>query len=287
MYQNIRNIFLYGALVLTVSVCAAGCGRMGEKTPDESGVVAKINNYELTIADFKDEADLTMANKYLSEDPGSAKEEFLEDLITKKLLILEAQKLNFDKEKTFLKMIERYWEQSLIKLLLKKKSLELAGKIRVEEHEVIEEYKRMKLKVFADLIVLKDRQSADKLSKSGADFEAEKAKINGDGKIEREQSDWWVIGDLPQYLEDALFSLKAGGISPAIKTGNSWMVIEMVKSEERPMEPFDKMSGAIRQAILEKKKEAALEKWSQELRKRASVRIYKKTLEKINIGGKK
>jgi peptidyl-prolyl cis-trans isomerase C len=67
----------------------------------------------------------------------------LDELITKKILIQEAQKQNFDKDRAFMKEIERYWEQALLKLLLKKRSDELGRGIEVKESEVMEAYGQM------------------------------------------------------------------------------------------------------------------------------------------------
>jgi len=122
------NTINKGILILMVSILStlifSGCGSDFSEKPKEDQVVAKINNYELTISDFKNETNTTLATRYL-QDPIKAKEALLEDLIIKKILIQEAQKQNFDKNKAFMKEIERYWEQALLKLLIKKKEKEL------------------------------------------------------------------------------------------------------------------------------------------------------------------
>jgi len=64
-------------------------------------------------------------------------------MITRNVLLQEAQEQNFDKDKAFMKEIEKYWEQALLKLLIKKKSAELARTIRVTDEEVKAEYDRL------------------------------------------------------------------------------------------------------------------------------------------------
>ncbi|GAF80450.1 unnamed protein product, partial [marine sediment metagenome] len=54
----------------------------------------------------------------MAEDLG----EFLDIAIKEQILIQEAQKQGLDREKTFMKTIERYWVQALIKELLDKQS---------------------------------------------------------------------------------------------------------------------------------------------------------------------
>ena len=137
---NRRRTFLTIA-VLGISALISGCG--GVEHGDERELVARINTYEMSVDDFESEAGLTAPTKYLSANPEEAKAELLDELITKKLLIQEAQKENFDKDRVFMKEIERYWEQALLKLLLKKKMRELSGAVGVDENEARKEYDRL------------------------------------------------------------------------------------------------------------------------------------------------
>jgi hypothetical protein len=128
--------------VLLVLLSAAGCGK-SESRPKENKVLAKIQNYELTTEDFRAETRLTAPNKELSRDLQKAKEELLDEMIMKKIILQEAVRHNFDKDKAFMKEIERYWEQALFKLLTKEKMDELSREIVVKDSEVREAYERM------------------------------------------------------------------------------------------------------------------------------------------------
>jgi len=107
----------------------AGCGR-GEKGPDDV-IIAKIDNYEMTAGDFKND---------VQPGTGKTKEELLDELITRKVLLAEAQRQDFDKDRAFMKEIESYWELALLKLLYQKKSKEFARDIQIDEREVLAEY---------------------------------------------------------------------------------------------------------------------------------------------------
>ncbi len=109
-----------------------GCGK-SKAVAGGSKVVARINNYEMTVNDFKEEAGRGMS---------ASKEGLLEELIIKKVLLQEAQRQNFDKDKAFMKEIERYWEQALLKLLIKKKLREISQSLVIDENEVKSEYER-------------------------------------------------------------------------------------------------------------------------------------------------
>lgn len=132
---------LSALLILFIAIGVCGCCK-NAKIPakaDES-IVADINNYRLTVEDFKSEAVITMPNRYPAADWEKARTELLEEIIIKKILLGEAQAKNFDKEKTFMKEIERYWEQALLKLLIKRKTEELARRIVIDEGDVRKEY---------------------------------------------------------------------------------------------------------------------------------------------------
>ena len=120
--------------------CVAGCG---DKARPGGKILARIGPYELTTEDFNDEAGMTALSKSLTKDPKQAKRYLLDEMIDKKILLQEAQREDFDKDKAFMKEIERYWEQALLKLLFKKKMEEISHTIVVSEREVLDEYDRM------------------------------------------------------------------------------------------------------------------------------------------------
>ncbi|MDO8525288.1 MAG: hypothetical protein Q7S07_02230 [Candidatus Omnitrophota bacterium] len=126
-----RRYFLLSAIVL-VCVAAGCCGKPAKDPLDKDKVVARINNYELMASDFEADARLFLPNMRLSGDDEKADEKALDEIITRKILLQEAQRENFDKDSRFMKEIERYWEQALLKLLINKKIDEISGKIPPE-----------------------------------------------------------------------------------------------------------------------------------------------------------
>lgn len=276
--------------ILTILVIAAsilnfwGCTRdLGEQSAEERQIVARINNYRMSVADFKNGVGFVLASKYLYVEPNEVKGELLDELITRNVLLQEAQREGLDKERAFMKEIERYWEQSLLKLLLKMRAEELSRIIFVEDSEIIDEYGRMKRKIFAQLVILNSQKAAEKLSSASIDkFDAVKDTVK-EKIVSQQPPEWRILGDLPQYLEEPLFSLGAGRISYPIKCGNNWAVIKILKDESAGIEPFKNMAFAIRKSILKRKKEQALEEWIEGLRKNVFIKINKKVLNEINL----
>lgn len=128
---------IYLGLLIGFGLCFSGCGPMPQG--QRSKVVAQINDYQMTVDDVKD----IFHSVILYEDDKvnlEVKKMIIQDMIRKELLLQEAQRLNLDKNKEFMKTIERYWEQALIKSLLDEKTREIAGSVKVTENEVIDYY---------------------------------------------------------------------------------------------------------------------------------------------------
>ena len=265
-------------IVITLMIFASGC----EKGPTkDKRVLARVNNYEMTVSDFQDEVRMTRGNKSLSPDRQKAKAQLLEDLISRKILIQEALKLNIDKDKTFMKEIERYWEQALLKLLFKIKSDELLRTIGVDDFEVRRAFDKMKKKVFAQFVVLSDKSAAQQLSQATSNFDELKNSFKG--FIAEETTEWWGWRDLPRGIEDILFSLKPGQISNAFKYSDNWAVVRVLKEEDVKIWSLEKMVPYIRGELLKQKKTEAFENWIDSITRKARVKINQKLLEEIKI----
>ena len=82
--------------------------------------------------------------KSLAEQPvpikdsygSNEKKHFIHSLINKELLIQEAQRLEINREESFRRSVENFYEQSLIKNLMDRKYADL--KIKVSERDVID-----------------------------------------------------------------------------------------------------------------------------------------------------
>lgn len=108
-------------IFLVILALILGCGRRGSQ---DRQILAKVNNYEIGLQEFEEEF---KGSPYAGDNTPQAKREFLKNLINRKLILQDAEKKGLDKDKDFLRMVERFWEQSLLKLALDKKSREIAG----------------------------------------------------------------------------------------------------------------------------------------------------------------
>ena len=125
-------------LIISLSFIA-GCS-FGNSNA-ENKIVAQINKYKMTTEDLKYEFKNVSYDEIERIKTENGIRQYLESFIEKEVLLQEAQRQGVDKEKAFMKSIEKYWEQALLKTLLERKSREISGIIHVYDSE-IEDYCR-------------------------------------------------------------------------------------------------------------------------------------------------
>lgn len=125
--------------VLIFYFILTGCS--SGNTEGDNRVVAQVNNYRMTVEDLRYELNNIAYDEKTLLETQAGRKEFVDRLLEKEILLQEAQRLGLDREKDFMKSIESYWEQALLKLLLENKSNKISGFIHVYDNE-IEEYYR-------------------------------------------------------------------------------------------------------------------------------------------------
>lgn len=114
-----------------------GCAPANKKPP----AAIKIDNIDITAAEYQD---AFRNSPYASSGAPDAQKEFLNNFITRMLILREAERTGMDKDPEFLNNVQFFWQQSLIKLVLDKKIKELALHINVSDGEVKDYYQANK-----------------------------------------------------------------------------------------------------------------------------------------------
>jgi len=117
-------------MFLLMIMLIAGCGNSSTR---DKKVLARINNYEITLVEFQEQFG---ESSYSRDNTPEARREFLKALIGRKLILQDAQQKGLDKKDEFLKMIERFWEQSLLKVALQQKSQEITGSAEIKDNKM-------------------------------------------------------------------------------------------------------------------------------------------------------
>ena len=114
--------------------------------PKKERFVVEISGIEITSTKFE----TAFSSSQFAEGGESAKKEFLDTFILRKLILKEAERLGLDKEPEFLKDIQLFWEQSLLKRTLAKKIKELSIQVSVDDKEIQSYYQAQKDKQFSE-----------------------------------------------------------------------------------------------------------------------------------------
>ncbi|MFP4472385.1 MAG: hypothetical protein ACLFPX_00750 [Candidatus Omnitrophota bacterium] len=129
-----RKEFFVG-LACVLAVClSAGCGRARPPAAlDIDGISVTAEEFERAF----------QQSRYAGKGE-KAREQFLDQYIDTKLILKEAVQLDLDKQPEFLAEIQSFWEQALLKRMIRRKTEQLAEEIPVSEQEVRAYYDQYK-----------------------------------------------------------------------------------------------------------------------------------------------
>lgn len=117
-----------------------GCGKQSTKEK----VAIKIGDIEVTVQEFEE----AFKESPYAIQGVAGREAFLDRYITRKLVLSQAEKLGLDKDPEFLKSIQLFWEQSLLKRVFSEKTEDFSVKVRVGDDDIKAYYEKYKEKDF-------------------------------------------------------------------------------------------------------------------------------------------
>jgi hypothetical protein len=165
---------------------------------------------------------------------------------------------------------------------------EVNSKVKLAEAEAREYYRAHReeftlypmVKVYH--IFLKDERRAKELREEltrGRDFEelarrwsqSPEAEKGGDLGLVRK-------GDLPEAMEDQIFKMSPGEISPVVKSAYGYHIFKVTEVIESDRDDFQSFRDKITATLLRQKRRELLQSWLTELRGKARIVIYDKRL---------
>lgn len=124
-------------ILIILLVLTAGCSNNVAAQRDS---VAKVNSCQITREEFEG---AYKQERMKNPENTASKIVFLQELIDRKLIILDAGKKSIDKDEKFLKMVERYWEEALVKHALEKKLKDITNSMHISEDDIQKYYNKM------------------------------------------------------------------------------------------------------------------------------------------------
>jgi hypothetical protein len=233
-------------LIMAVAVILSAGLLLSRKTVAKNAYLV-INDRTITKEEF--EKMLTAGGYHLRN-----REEFLDALVTKELLIHEAKRLGLDRDEAFRQSLQNFYEQSLIKALMGRKFG--AGQQAVSDEEV---------SLYNSLVGSTVEMTS---------FRAPSPETLKDTSRLQGESRTLPFDSLAPNIRCALARLKTGEVTPPFRSGDGYSAIRL----DRVLPPAAPKTGTIdaekvRKLLAEDKREAAMSAWMDELKRTCIVRI--------------
>jgi len=116
-------------------VMLTGCGTQTTQAEVQKPAVV-INNLKLSAGELQQELTLAAASSREPLSRTDGEPEWISRLIERELLVQEAQRLGLDRQPDFMRTIERFWKEALLKQLLDRKAREINAQVHVYEPEI-------------------------------------------------------------------------------------------------------------------------------------------------------
>jgi peptidyl-prolyl cis-trans isomerase C len=269
------SLFLAGFLAIM------GMGLSNCTPQQEEPVLALVNGRAITQTEFDARwSELSEATRARYDKEGG-KRRFLDELITRELLMQEARRLGLDQNESIRDKVQRYKEQLILDELLKDR---LKTKVELTQAELDAYYDKhahellAPLKVQVFLMLLPNLSAAKDLEtqiNKGGDFVKFAQRYSIDAKSKAKG------GDLGPYRKDlvvpevdaVIHQLKPGIVSAPIKTDAGYYLVMTAPLDKETIQADLATRERLRQELLADKRRKRFEEVISDIRAKATVRL--------------
>lgn len=270
--------------LFTLLAGAIGAGiflLVGCAPPPEEGVLALVNGRQITRTEFEARwGELAEATKARYEKEGG-KRLFLDELITRELLMQEARKLGLDQNDAIRDKAQRYKEQLILDELLKDR---IKAKVELSQEELDAFYEKHSnelltpLKVRVSQMLLPNISAAKDLEKQinqGGHFAQFAQRYSIDEKSKAKG------GDLGPYrkdlvapeIDEVIHTLKPGFVSAPIKTDAGYYLVMISSLDTEIIQADVAVRERLRQELLNEKRRKRFDGVIADIRAKAVIRL--------------
>lgn len=267
--------------VLGLALLLAAFSACSDKPEDSTKALAIINGKEITASEF----DLRwgqlpeFARKTYAGPDGRKK--FLEELITRELLLQEARKRGIDRDRALVERVERFKERSVLDNLMRE---EVDSRITVTQEELKAYYAANPGSFTAPddmrashILVKTEEEALDvkKRLEQGEDFAALARKISLDLATRFKGGDLGPIkrGQMIPQFEKTLLALKVGEISHPIATPFGYHIIKLNDRTVGAPLSFEDAKDQVKEQLQVEKKRKRFDEFVASLRAKAKLRV--------------
>lgn len=187
------------------------------------------------------------------------------------------------------------WKEELRQQLLRKKVVEEISRgtpsVTFEEIKAYyethrDEFDRPTMVKFRQIVTRTDKEALDLLErlKAGEDMGDLAKTYSIVPYIENvKQVSWITHGDLEEPLEQAVFPLSVGVLSPVIKTSHGYHILEVIDKRSEGIVPLPDATDEIEARVLMKKRQSFCLKWLEGLRDRYVVSMNRELINRLEF----
>lgn len=272
----VRLVCLLAGAIGSSLVLLASC-----TPPPEESVLALVNGRQITQTEFETRwGELAEATRTRYEKEGG-KRRFLDELITRELLMQEARKQGLDQNDAIRDRAQRYREQLILDELLKDR---IKAKIELSKEELDAFYEKhahellTPLKIQVSQMLLPNFPAAKDLEKQvnqGGDFAKFAQRYSIDNKTKAKG------GDLGPYRKDLVVpevdevirTLRPGMVSAPIKTDAGYYLVMVTALDKEIIQADLAVRERLRQELLNEKRRKRFDDVIADIRTKAIIRL--------------
>jgi peptidyl-prolyl cis-trans isomerase C len=253
----------------------------GCSPPPEEGVLALVNGRQVTQTEFDTRwGELAEATRARYEKEGG-KRLFLDELITRELLMQEARKLGLDQNDAIRDRAQRYKEQLILDELLKDR---IKAKVELSQEELDAFYEKhahellTTLKVQVWQMLLPNISAAKDLEhqiNQGGDFAKFAQRYSIDGKTKAKGGDLgpYHNGLVVPEVDAVVHTLKPDMVSAPIKTDVGYYLVKITALDKEIIQADVAVRERLRQELLNEKRRRRFDGVIADIRAKAVIRL--------------
>lgn len=272
-----RLFFALGSLALLIAPRLAGCTAPSSESP----VVVFVNGRPITQSEFEYRWSQLPESMQAHYRRGGGKRKFLDDLITRELLLQESRKRGLEQAPDFRERMERFKEQLVLDELT---TQVVDGTMEITNDELDSYYASHSAELLATgqvraaQIVVETAPRARDLKQrldQGGDF-AKLARRYSIDERSRENG-----GELGPYrrgaadpaVEAVILTLRPGTVSEPIKTDSGFYLVKVISRDSGEPLSGRALRERLRQELSAEKRRKRFEEFQSKLRRAATIRM--------------
>ncbi|MBI3989087.1 MAG: peptidylprolyl isomerase [candidate division NC10 bacterium] len=272
-------------LWVLISAVALGCSASpGGSTEAKDKVILKVNDTEMTVADFEKELDRLPPQLKPMASSKEGQKQLLEELASRELLVQEAEKRKIGDRPEVVEQAKEFRKRLLLQTLVNE---EIGSKITVDDPEVEAYYKThpeefSNERIRAKHILVETEEEAKKvmtrLKKEKFEDLAKEVSLDKASGASGGDLNYFGRGQMVPEFEKVAFALKVGETSGIVKTQFGYHIIRLMDRKTSEPTSFEQVKDRLKQKLLNEKQRKQFDEWLASLKEEAKIQIQEDLL---------